>query len=92
MHCEKKILNLFLNHIGKDFMNTEPESLSNIANDWYTVEVRRKQKVLLLFSIKFSNSLVEFNWDFSCIHQVRQHPFQALQPPLIPSMIQVLQE
>ena len=42
------------------FVNTEWEHLSDIENSWSIVEHQRKQKVLLVFSVKASTSLIEF--------------------------------
>ena len=42
------------------FDNTERERLADIESGWSIVEHRRKQKVLLIFGVKASTSLVEF--------------------------------
>ena len=41
-------------------VNTEWERLSDIERGWFVVEHRRKQKVLLVFGVKASTSLVDF--------------------------------
>ena len=41
-------------------VNTEWESLSGIESGWSNVERRRKQKVLLIFGVKASTSLIKF--------------------------------
>ena len=42
------------------YVNTEWERSSGIENGWSIVERRRKQKVLLVFGVRASTSLVEF--------------------------------
>ena len=42
------------------FVNTEWEHLSDIESGWSIVERCMKQKVLLVFGVKASTSLVEF--------------------------------
>ena len=62
----------------------EWEHLSDVESDWSIVEDRRKQKVLLIFGVKDSTSLVEFkivcgdiglNWLVlrACIHRLGNH-------------------
>ena len=42
------------------FDNTERERLADIESGWSIVDHRRKQKVLLIFGVNASTSLVEF--------------------------------